>query len=588
MTQRGEPDRWLPLLAALIAFAVGVPSLGGGFVWDDHWAIEQSPLLSQPSMLGRLLVEPHGYGTMIPEGAGGGYYRPLATLLHGALLLALGARPFAFRLLAVMLHAGACFALAAWIRRLRPAAAWGALFLAVTPQAAEAFGWISATPDLLAALGVLLAISCFASGRSWLGGVSVLLALLGKESAIGGILWLPSLARAGCLGDRRRWLIPSASAIAVYGAIRLATVGLTRGPLELPPGVTGSGPSLIGRVFLIDLARVIWPWPVTLDPPPWVVDSSHAAIGAIGVLLLVGLVALGLLLHFRRASSALALIPLLPLTALLPVLQIAPTNDPFGGRFLYLASAGFAAALGLTVMPRLLAASIGRRRVFVIGALLLLAAFGLRSAMRGREWRDDLTLFETERQRNPGGLRGEVQLADALLNRGQLREAEPHVAHLMAVLPRHPRVRAQQALLWMNQGRAADAEGIFRELVTNWHRTPTMLANLAGCQLRQGRYAEGLATLDEATRSSTPTPGMRNNRGLALQGLERYVEARAEFEAALARDPHYRPARVNLVLLLSGPIDDLDAARREARRYLQLFPKGPEAARMEELLKAGS
>ncbi len=70
--------------------------------------------------------------------------------------------------------------------------------------------------------------------------------------------------------------------------------------------------------------------------------------------------------------------------------------------------------------------------------------------------------------------------------------------------------------------------------------------------------------------------------------MERYAEARSEFEAALARDPYYRPARVNLVLLLAGPIGDAEAARREARRYLEIFPGGPEAARMEALLQAGS
>jgi len=588
MKRPAESDRWLPLLAALVACVVGLPSLAGGWVWDDHWAIEQSPLLGQPRLLGRLLVEPHGYATMIPEGTPGGYYRPLATLLHGVMLLTLGPHPLAFRILSVLLHAGCCYTLAAWLRRLQPSAAWSSLFLAVSPQAAEAFGWVSATPDLLAALGLLLALWCFVAGRPWLGGGALLIALLGKESAAAGILWLPLLARGGWLGDRRRWLLPTGIAIALYAALRLITVGFVRGPLELPPGVSGGGFSLVGRVFLVDLARVVWPWNVTLDAPPWAVDSGHAALGSLGIVLLALLLVAGLALHLRRPTGAIALLPLLPIAALLPVLQIVRTNDPYGGRFLYLASAGFAAAMGLALLPAWKRTTPGRRGGVAIVAALILAALGVRAALRGREWRDDVTLFESERRRNPESLRGEVQLADALLNRGQLREAEPHVLHLMTVAPRHPRVRAQQALLWMNQGRAAEAEEIFRELVATWHRTPTMLANLAGCELRQGRYADGLATLDEANRLSTPTVGMLNNRGLALQGLGRHDEARREFEAALARDPHYRPARVNLVLLLAGPLDDAEAARREARRYLELFPNGPEVGRMEELLKAGS
>ncbi len=245
---------------------------------------------------------------------------------------------------------------------------------------------------------------------------------------------------------------------------------------------------------------------------------------------------------------------------------------------------GGAIGVGLLIARRQ-----ARRPRFAPIALALLAlSFALRTGLRAREWRDDLTLFEAEVRRNPGSVRARVQLADVLLNRGELARAKPMVERLALELPTHPRVRSQQALFWMNEGRAAEAERVFRELVTTWHRTPTLLANLAGCQLRLGKNEEGLATLDEAIRSSTPTPGMRNNRALALQALGRLDEARREFEAALARDPRYRPARVNLIFLLAGAMQKPEEARIEANRYLELFPNGPEAARVRELLRGGS
>ncbi len=100
--------------------------------------------------------------------------------------------------------------------------------------------------------------------------------------------------------------------------------------------------------------------------------------------------------------------------------------------------------------------------------------------------------------------------------------------------------------------------------------------------MRLGHLEEGLATLDEATKGSTPTAGMRNNRGIALKLLGRRDEARGEFEAAIAEDPSYRPARVNLLQMLIEDGRAADACRI-ADDFLRRFPDAPEAARIRAL-----
>ncbi|MFB3907941.1 MAG: tetratricopeptide repeat protein [Candidatus Eisenbacteria bacterium] len=599
----------LPWLAALAALAVCLPAIGGGFVWDDRWTILQSPLRGNPGALPRLLLKGHGWGTMLPPDEGGTYWRPLPALLHGLLLLAIGPHAMPFRILSAAAHAGTSLLLGLWLRRLSPKAAWGAVLFALHPALADAFAWISAFPDLLATgfvIGALMAATTSdgtakRSSRPLLAGLLVLLALLSKESAIAALLWFPLVWRwteGAWLPARAR---PAAAGIAgalvIYLALRAAGPGFSRGAADWPPGVEASRIVLIGRLLLIDIARLLVPLRPTLEPPPWVLARGVAITGLVGIagasaLAILSIVALahggrgagrpaasslaaGSLAARSPAARSLAAGFLLALTALLPVLQIVPTSDLFGGRFLYLPAAGLLLGIGAAIARA--------RRVpdAALAVLSLLLAVG--AGLRASEWRSDTILFGREFERQPRSIRARLQWAGHLLNEGRIGEAAPIVAETAAMAPQHPRIRYQQALVWLNSGRVAQAEATFADLARTWKRTPTLLSNLASAQMRQGRLAEGLATLDEATRGLTPTPGMRNNRGLALRLLGRPADARREFEAAIADDPRYAPARINLIHLLAEVMRDDAAARREADAFLARFPDAPEAASIRTL-----
>ena len=104
-----------------------------------------------------MLIEGHGWGTMISPDETGGYYRPIATLLHGILIILFRADPLPLRILSSLLHAGVAFLIGRLLLQWSPRAVYGALLFAVHPALADAFGWISAAPDLMAA-GFLLAM----------------------------------------------------------------------------------------------------------------------------------------------------------------------------------------------------------------------------------------------------------------------------------------------------------------------------------------------------------------------------------------------------------------------------------------------
>jgi Flp pilus assembly protein TadD len=563
--------------------AAALPSLGGAFVWDDRWLILQSPLRHDPGLLPRLLIEGHGWGTMtMPEDATV-YYRPLATLLHGIMILIFGPNPLPFRVVSIGLHAASSVLLGLFLARRAPRAAAAALVFAVHPALADAYGWISATPDLLAA-GFLISTLVFLDRRrGTLAGLCWFLGLMSKESAIVGALWIPLLTICGVIErpGRRSWIALGA-ALGLYLAVRALTVGFERGAVEYPAGVAAGGLVLAGRLFIADVFRLLVPVRLTLEAPVWVTARGSGAGGIAGIVLMVALAGAAWVL-LRRTGGAvrgLALSYLLCLAALLPVLQIVPTNDIFGGRFLVLPAMGLCMGLGLAIAW--IRGPIRRTVVVAFAALILL--MGVRTGLRAGEWVSEERLFGGEFRRQPDCIRARLSWASYLISAGRIAEAAPVIEGTRALLPDHPRVRYQQALLWMNQGRVDEAEAAFRDLLTNWKRTPTLLANLAGCQMRLGRIEEGLATLDEATRISAPTPGMRNNRGIALMRLGRTGEARREFEAAVAEDPGYAPARVNLIFLLARDREAAPAARGAAEEFLRLFPGAPEAARVRALV----
>ncbi len=580
----------LPWIAALLGIAVTLPAIAGAFVWDDRWLILQSPLLRDHRLLGRVLLEGHGWGSMVTGEGVSAYYRPLATLLQGVLLILFGPNPLPFRILMTILHGGACLTLGLVLRARSPRAAWGAVLFAVHPALADAFGWISANADLLAATLLLASIACIdrprprhvAAGFLWL------LALLSKESAAIGLLWILLLRWSRPERTPSRSLRPTIVSFAVGAGIYLGLRAISAGfhpPLgEYPVGVDASGPVLTGRLFLANFARLIFPARLTLDPPAWVVARGSAIAGVTGIAggLLLTVASIAALAR-RKANPAvrsLALGYLLCLTGLLPVLQITRTNDIFGGRFLYLPAAGLCIGIGLAIAER--RTPIPRPAAIVL--LLLLGVLGVRSGIRVAEWRDETRLFGNEYRRQPDGIRGRMLWGSRLMDIGRTEEARPIIEGVAALRPRDPRVRPLQALLWLKEGRIAEAEAVFREIARTGMRTPTLLANLAACQMRLGHLEEGLATLDEATRLTPPTPGMRNNRGNALRLLGRTVEARREFERTIVEDPSYLAARVNLISLLAFDLHDSLAARTSADEFLRLFPGAPETASVRAML----
>ena len=341
----------LALLPASIALIVGLPALGGSWVWDDGLVLEKQ--LRVFRSLGDLLFPPRG----IP-GFSVHYYRPLTIASWILDREVWGERPWGFHLSVLIGHAvvtGLVFLLIrSFLARGRNAdlaSVWGAILFAVHPIHTESIAWIAGRSDVLAGLGVLASALCLRRrplGWPALAGalVGFGLACLAKEVAFGFILLVPSLARdaipepgprgagvhlVGAEGDRRgrqrreriaegrpnRATIPAgrspaprwrpAGGIWVFASFVIVTAGILLLRYRALGDLGGDAPRAAGRAGSIEacggalsfyLTRAILP----LRPSPFVDQIPTGAGAWIGLAAGIALAIVALTLA-RRPSA---------------------------------------------------------------------------------------------------------------------------------------------------------------------------------------------------------------------------------------------------------------------------------------------
>ncbi len=459
----------------LLVLGVGLlygPSLGHGFVYDDHEVILAQRAPESWRALARVFVEPHG----LPL-SGLPYYRPLtrATLLlqkrwHGD-------APTLFHAGNVALAGATALAAYAVLRHARfglpPAfAALGAALFAVHPVASECvYPIASGRETLLAVLLALVAVALHLRGgiAGRLGATGAFaLALLSKEQAL-VVPLLFVLADALHLTPdppgRRvvAWLVRLAPALVVgaaYAGVRLAIFGPLgteeaasvashlrahpRGPLDslLYAVQTLFAPSL--HVIYEPRELVIW---ISLP------RLGVALTGALGLLTLVRRLPPG----DRAPATFWALwIPI----GMLTTLNLLPQEARFAERFLLLSLLG-PAALVATGAARL--ATTGARRtaalVLGLGAVGLLAGV---TALRARDWRDDLAFAQRWVATSPRHANARYSLGTALLRVDRVTEALPELREAVRLAPAHAGAWYNLGVALARQGRSWEAREALR------------------------------------------------------------------------------------------------------------------------------
>ena len=513
----------LPLLLALATLAVYANSLLGGFVWDDVPIVVESQFGESPPRLREVLLSPDEVKP---------YYRPLNRASYLLDARVWGANPLGFHAVNVALHVANVLVLFFLVRLLfrRSALAMGAaLLLAVHPINAETVNFISARNNLFALLFLQGAIALLALGlerRSrlaiWGSGLAWFLALSSKESAAAGILLLvgyaawPVLPGPSSLRARLLALVPHALFLAAYLGLRNAALD---GLMGTPVALGALGETLRLNFFILPRYLELVLVPARLNvfhavPPGGVADAPWLLLGWVAMATVV--VAL---VRQRSLPSLLGLawfaVNYLPIANLVPIPSAAMAE-----RFLYLPAVGLwvvAADQAVRLLDRA-----GRKRVATLALALPLVALAAGSVRRNGDWRNDVTLFWSSVEVEPGSVIALFNLGSALRDQGDLEGARTAWERALAVDPRDAGPLTQLGTLAAVSGDFPRAERLYRAALDSDPRNALIHLNLAKLFEKTGRPGEAATAygrfLELATRDHQEhVPAARASRERLLR-----------------------------------------------------------------------
>jgi tetratricopeptide (TPR) repeat protein len=575
-----------PSLAFVAALLVYLPSLRGGFIWNDVDYVTK-PALRSLAGLGRIWFE---------VGSTEQYY----PLLHSFFWLqqwVFGDAPLGYHVVNVLLHAGCAALLVLVVRRLFAGGRGGAvallagLIFAVHPVYVESVAWISEQKNTFSLLWYLLAgwvylrwienVAGVPSPRDripgegtrttsnpfwlhtryWLATFLFILAILAKSltATLPAVLLVLTWWRHGRIEWRRDvlpllpWIVAGGAMGVFTGRVEHDLIGAQGEDFAL--GVIERG-VLAGRVIWFYLGKYAWPAELIFIYPRWTVDTGvwwqwlfpAAALGL-----------LGWCWSLRRRTRG-------PLAGLLVFVgTLVPTIgffNVYAFKFSYVADhwnylpsvalAVVAAWGAVWLAERLAGGGAGGGRTGLIaasaGGLLVLAVLTWQQCAG---YRDMETFYRTILRQNPDCWLAQNNMGLLELGRNRPQEAVGYFERTLRYRPKDPEPENNLGAALQRLGRNADAIPHFEAAIRKWPLYANAYYNLGNAQFNEGRPTEAARSFAESVRLQPSQTGARHNLGVALLQLGRTDEAIAQFGGALAIRPDYPEAHHSLGLTLS-------------------------------------
>lgn len=194
---------------------------------------------------------------------------------------------------------------------------------------------------------------------------------------------------------------------------------------------------------------------------------------------------------------------------------IFPIQTMMTERFLTIPAAGWTMFWAGLADAHVMDMSVGRRRLVVAAAAMILVLCAGRTALRNRDWKDSATLFESA----------------------------------LAVVPTSAKVNYGLGYLYSESDAPADlarAEVAYARAVTIWSGFGAPWSNRALVLSMLGRHEAAVQSARRATEVESGDVLNWNNLGYVLYQAGRLDEAAVAFRTAVAMNPHFEAARKNL------------------------------------------
>ncbi len=494
------------------------PSLGGGFLWDDHLWLTDSPLVRAPDGLRQIWFSTVPYD-----------YFPLTYTTFWIEWHLWGADPAGYRVVNLVLHLASAGLLWRLLTVLRVPGAWfGALLFAIHPVNVASVAWIAERKNTLSMVFFLGSLICHARARTgWALGLFVL-AALGKTS----VVMLPCVLLLIAWWQRGRISREDVRRAAPFFLVSLAA-GLTtiwfQGHRSM--GVHDWTDPLavrllvVPRVMLFYLGKVFLPINLSMIYPRWEVSFFASALGLM-TLALVAWAASATRGRGLPAALGYFALTLLPVAGLVPMAFFGYSY--VSDHLVYLPTVGVLAGVAATLAK--LRERAGHAHLADAAMVLLAGGLAVGCFHRAGDFASSERLWTATLAVNPRCAAAHNNLGLALEEKERWPEAE---AHFRAALRLDPHLAAAAS-------------------------------NVAALCQHEGRWQEA-ADAYETARAQSSDPKDDNNYGVVCLHLNQTAKARELFQQAAALEPAMPSAHFNLYKIALAQNDPAGAAAELAK-----------------------
>lgn len=223
---------------------------------------------------------------------------------------------------------------------------------------------------------------------------------------------------------------------------------------------------------------------------------------------------------------------------LVPVANIIPIPGViFAERWLYLPSVG-ACVLGAWGGWTLYRRSKGWTRWAWAGLMAIgLSLFGWRTFLWNGAWQDEERIARTIIATNPNSYLGQINLGNALLDKGRNEEAIQAFQEAVRLRPNYTQAFVHLAKALQTQGRLGDAEQAYREVLRRDPNSPEAHNNLGNLLGFQGKQEESIVEYREAIRLRPDFLPAHYNLAISLEDQGKLPEAEIEYRTVLRLSP---------------------------------------------------
>lgn len=544
------------IIAALSAL-IYLPSVFGGFMWDDEDIITGDGVIHGQASPVRVF-SPEYWKRDFPGAES--RYRPMRSLLLMAQWRAFGSSPAGYHAVNLLLNSlASCLALwLAWLLLKDPDKAFAAaLIFALHPVHVESVAWLKNVTDILMFIFSVLAAGAVLRSREGAGGKSpaplaaalFLLALFSKENAV----MLPALLFSALWllkgeppGVALRRTLPLWIMSAVF--LAFAVFFLRREP--------ASGPFDIAQSLLgfAQYSRLLF-LPLGLNADRSVVTLVDAA----GPLALAALAFYG----WRKGNRTALYSSVWAALCLVPFIDARfTTGRPIAEQRLYMAALGAGLAFASFYTP-------SRPWNYALSAFAIV--FGTAAAARVFDWIDPVRLWEKTVASSPASARAHNNLGVSYERAGRLNDAAREYSVSMALAPSESHPQLNIADLLYRTGDREKAEKIYTEALSRFPGLYRAKLGLMRIKLETGRPAEALFLGRELLGEKPGDAEVYNAIGVANVGVGRREEALAAFRRSAELAPGNTGALYNIASLYR----DSGELRLAAQAYEEVLRADP-------------